>query len=180
METTSTAACVICFEHERLATRYFMPCRCRIMVCDSCIENVEHCLYHRQKAREVHADENAFTFHRLVRMAEIISGLNQNQRQLVEELQAMKDNFWTMRNRVLLNSVGWAFTILLKDAACSLLRNQTLSFVLSLLALFVNIVFLHQKCQVSYRIIHNMIWWTCLLVVASAWCYAPYHEHYMI
>ncbi len=43
----SKVQCLVCLEEEGAVTRYMLPCKCKLTLCDACLSQVQACVYHR-------------------------------------------------------------------------------------------------------------------------------------
>ena len=49
-----TATCIVCLSDPSEAdatieARYMLPCKCKLMLCNTCVEHISSCVYHRTK-----------------------------------------------------------------------------------------------------------------------------------
>jgi predicted secreted protein len=187
---TLPLSCVVCLEedgrthHENsgvattiaVAPRYFMPCRCRVMVCDACIGRITSCLYHRtststeQDAAGIRTTvglqrQFTFTFHRMAELSEhvrlLTQALGESQAVIVQHRQTRA----SLRTTVLLSSLYWVIVFMLKDVVYILLRPPLFAHFLSFVAVSCHVVFLVNHRLLSVFTIRLVVWWASLFAV---------------
>lgn len=176
-------ACLVCLEHVKLESRYFMPCRCRINVCDVCIERVDECLYHRKpdggglrtfrRAQLAHLA----AYQRLVSATRVRDNMLIDMNEtLVQQMQELSRKFCGMRTCVVVTSLCCCCVVVLKDAAHFLYQNHGLSYTMSVTMLVVNGVLFMSCSKVSWATVRNAIMWMFFAVLVVLYAYSVYYK----
>lgn len=40
--------CLVCFEEDEVQVRHMLPCKCKLLLCEECVDKLSTCVYHRQ------------------------------------------------------------------------------------------------------------------------------------
>lgn len=161
--------CLVCLVTPGVE-RYFMPCRCRVHVCDECIPRVTRCLYHRKVADP--ADASA-TIVRLVHLNLQLTDIAEDLRTTTRTLQA---SYERMRRCAITVCFVWGMLSIVKDAAFVQFGTQAGLFV-SVASIFIAVAVLASFGLVlpwrALRRVNFNVWFILLMSVVLSKVVVP-------
>jgi hypothetical protein len=143
--------CAVCLSADVARERFFMPCKCRVYLCDECVTRVSACVYHRYPYKA--ADLNVT---RLIQMNAQLSAVAEDFRVSARTLHGCYER---MRSCAIRLSVMWALLSLLKDAAF-VFHGTHLGLFVSVASLFATVAVLaHYGLVLPMRLVHRVHFW---------------------
>jgi hypothetical protein len=150
--------CCICLEAEDVDTVVFLPCRCRVKLCDACCAAVTQCVYHRAGG-EQSRDHFVTEIVRLRRVVENLAQLNMSANRRLHESAPLVLRAKLVKIHILQLSLIWTAAFFLHHVAFDALHDRVLANVLAAAALCTNVWFLgkHEYLSCTARSIMRRI-----------------------